>query len=383
MTKTIALLVDSYRDLNARRLFWISLVINLVAVLGCGVLGIKDGSLTIFAWSTPLFPGFFSLITPAEFYRGFFVYFGVMIWLTWAATILALVSTTSIFPDFLAGGSIDIYLSKPIARLWLFAVKYAGGMIFVTLQVAVFAVGGFLVLGIRASDWEPRLFLAIPLVVSVFSFVYCFCVFLGVVTRSAIASLLLTLLIWLGLFGAQSAESILLQLSTVHQLKIQTLERQLSQPGHLSAGHSHHRPFDLMHPQSFADLLPFGLGKESKSQLQQQLDELKADKLLEHLHALSLVSVTLLPKTEVATNLLRKELLRDETTVVDDQTSSAPDFQEDMRMGRMSPDQRDYLNHEVLKAQDSRSVGWSLGTSFVSEFLIVGIAAWLFCRRDF
>ena len=33
MTKTIALLVDSYRDLNARRLFWIALVINIVSGL--------------------------------------------------------------------------------------------------------------------------------------------------------------------------------------------------------------------------------------------------------------------------------------------------------------------------------------------------------------
>jgi hypothetical protein len=188
----------------------------------------------------------------------------------------------------------------------------------------------------------------------------------------------------MGLFGAQSAESILLQLSTVHQLKIQTLERQIAQPTRTVNSHTHTQPLDLTRPKSWAQLMPFGLGTDSKAQLRQELADLKADKTLEHLHAVSLISVTLLPKTEVATDLLRKELLRDESKVVDDQSdSSAPDFQENMRMGRMSPDQRDYLNHEVLKAQDSRSVGWSLGTSFVSEFLIVGLAAWLFCRRDF
>jgi ABC-type transport system involved in multi-copper enzyme maturation permease subunit len=383
MTKTIALFIDSYRELNARRLFWIALVINVVAVMFCGALGIKDGTLTLFAWKTPIDPDFLRFINPAEFYKGLFTYFGVSIWLTWAATILALVSTTSIFPDFLAGGSIDIYLSKPISRLWLFIMKYLGGMIFVALQVTVFAIGGFLVLGLRANDWEPTVFLAIPLVVSVFSFLYCFCVLLGVITRSAIASLLITLLIWLGLFGTQTAESLLLEAATVHQLKIHTLERQLGQVTDVAPRSHRSNRFDLTHPRSYASMMPFGIGQESKAQMERELADLKADKTIERYHEIALVSVTVLPKTEVAVDLLRKVLLKDESKVVDDQSNASPDFQDDLQMRHMSPDQRDYLQHEILKAKDSRSVAWSLGTSFLSEILIVGIAAGLFVRRDF
>jgi ABC-type transport system involved in multi-copper enzyme maturation permease subunit len=383
MTKTIALLVDSYRDLNARRLFWIALVINIVAVLACSAMGIKDGAFTIFAWKTSLFPNFFSLITPAEFYKAIFTYFGVSVWLTWVATILALVSTTSIFPDFLAGGSIDIYLSKPISRLWLFVMKYLGGMIFVTLQVTVYAAGNFLLLGIRAGDWEPRLFLAVPLVVAVFSFLYCFCVLLGVLTRSAIASLLLTMLIWLALFGAQTTESILLEMSIIHNLKIQSLEHQLAQTTAPSTRVSHASRFDLMHPRSITNMVPFGLAQESKADLRRELDELKSETLVDRLHTAALVTVTVLPKTQVATNLLRKSLLKDESADTDDEADDSTEFQDNMEMGRMSRDQRERLRHEVMKVVDSRTVSWSLGTSFISEFLVVGLAAWMFCRRDF
>jgi len=30
-----------------------------------------------------------------------------------------------------------------------------------------------------------------------------------------------------------------------------------------------------------------------------------------------------------------------------------------------------------------RSLGWVLGTSCLSEAVVLGLAAWLFCRRDF
>jgi len=55
------------------------------------------------------------------------------------------------------------------------------------------------VLGIRGGVWEPGLFISIPIVVIFFSYLFAICVLLGLITKSTIASLLLTLLIWFGL----------------------------------------------------------------------------------------------------------------------------------------------------------------------------------------
>jgi len=74
-------------------------------------------------------------------YRAIFSSFMVTIWLAWAATILALISTASIFPDFLSGGAIDLVLSKPIGRFKLFFFKYVTSLLFVLLQVAIFCFG--------------------------------------------------------------------------------------------------------------------------------------------------------------------------------------------------------------------------------------------------
>jgi ABC-type transport system involved in multi-copper enzyme maturation permease subunit len=83
-----------------------------------------------------------TLIAPgAQFwYKWVFSVFVIGIWAKWAALVLALISTASIFPELIASGSIDLYLSKPISRLRLFLTKYVGGLLFVVLQMTIFAV---------------------------------------------------------------------------------------------------------------------------------------------------------------------------------------------------------------------------------------------------
>ena len=131
MTKTFALLMDAYRELNAKRLFWVVLFISALVVSIFGIVGVRNESVTILNWESPIRFVYLSLISQATFYKLLFVTLGIQYWLSWLAVILALVSTAGMFPDFLAGGSIELYLSKPISRLRLFATKYLGGLLFV------------------------------------------------------------------------------------------------------------------------------------------------------------------------------------------------------------------------------------------------------------
>src|SRR5439155_22018452 len=138
----------------------------------------KDGKFTFLWWETPISVQ----VSASDLYKILFSEFGIKWWLSFIATILALISTASIFPDFITGGSIDLYLSKPIGRLRLFLTKYATGLLFVALQVLVFSLASFVVIGVRGKSWEPGIFLAVPLVVSFFSYIYCVCVLIGIVT---------------------------------------------------------------------------------------------------------------------------------------------------------------------------------------------------------
>ncbi|HEX8914516.1 MAG TPA: hypothetical protein VF796_19360, partial [Humisphaera sp.] len=200
MSQTLAIFLDSYRELNARKMFWITLVLSGVFMLAFALFGATDNELTLLttSWPMPMAKTFYKAIL-LEIVL-------VTIWISWAAVILALISTSGIFPDFIAGGSIDLYLAKPIGRLRLFLTKYLAALLFVILQATVFAVCAFLVVGLRAGEWKPGLFLTIPLLTLFFSYIYAVCVLVGVLTRSTIAALTAAMLFWLFLFGLQWTE---------------------------------------------------------------------------------------------------------------------------------------------------------------------------------
>src|SRR5207237_9963707 len=86
----------------------------------------------------------------------------------------------------------------------------------------------FLVLGLRGGAWEPALFLAVPLVVLMFSYLFAVCVLLGVLTRSTVAALLLTLLFWSALWAVHQSEVLLLRAQLFDQPGAARLERQIA-----------------------------------------------------------------------------------------------------------------------------------------------------------
>jgi len=143
MTQTWAIFYDAYRSLNAKKMFWIVLILSGLIVAAFAAVGINKDGLTILGrqWDNPAFntgefPG-------AMFYKVFlFSFLGVHIWLGMVATILGLVSTAGIFPDLINSGAIDLVIAKPISRLRLFLTQYVAGLLFVALQVTAFCWEG-------------------------------------------------------------------------------------------------------------------------------------------------------------------------------------------------------------------------------------------------
>ncbi|MHC4711491.1 MAG: ABC transporter permease [Planctomycetota bacterium] len=198
MTVLTAMLLDAYRELNSKKLFWITLIISGFVVLSYGSIGFNEQGMSMLFGLKQIDSEYVNSETPwaRALYLGIFSDFVVTIWMTWVAVILALISTCSIFPDFMAGGSIDVVLSKPISRWALFGMKYLTSLLFVVLQVGLFCVGIFFCVGLRLGEWNWMIFAAIPIVTVFFSYLYGMCVLAGVLTRSSITALLLTLLFW-------------------------------------------------------------------------------------------------------------------------------------------------------------------------------------------
>jgi len=113
MTQTLAIFIDAYRELNSRRLFWITLMLSALVVAIFALPGIDETGISLAGGHFEMFFNT-SVISREVFYKTAFVQFGIGIWLSWIATILALVSTAGMVPDLISSGSVELVLSKPI-----------------------------------------------------------------------------------------------------------------------------------------------------------------------------------------------------------------------------------------------------------------------------
>jgi len=351
MTQTLAILADAYRRLCAQKMFWIVLMISCLVVASFAAVGINPRGMTIFGFELASETFNSNTIKPVVFYKGLiFADFGIHIWLSLLAIILALISTAGIFPDLIAEGAIDMILSKPISRLRVFLTVYAAGLMFVALQVIVFCLAAFFVLGVRGGFWEPAVFLAVPLVVCLFSYLFSVCTLLGLATRSTVAALLLTMLFWLCLFGIHSTD-----------IGILTFRNEYEQRGAILRGQI--ETLDASTQRS----APGNRTAKRLATLREERDGLLKDiQKLASIHKVVYAVKTALPKTYETVLLLERVLVR---------AADLPGAE--LSTQRRSP------AHGMLLVLHQRPLWWVLGTSLAFEIVILAAGAAIFQRRDF
>jgi len=350
-----AMLIDSYRELNSKRMFWIILALSALFVIVYGSIGFNDNGISMLFGLWQIERDFIKAGSPLSgtLYRAIFSSFVVGLWLAWIATILALVSTASIFPDFIAGGSIDLVLCRPIKRITIFLMKYISSMLFVGVQVAIVCVGAFVCMGLRLGDWEWRLFLAIPIVLLFFSYLFSICVFFGVWTRSTLAALLFTMMAWFGLYALNQTEAII---GTVQgQMRVQ-ME---------NGGRHFERDSDGVRVQAPVDM-----------ELQDTIDTLDTWR-----RRVKLVKAPF-PKTDLTIAILDRLLLRDtDLNLVD---IFAGNFQMNAD-GQFVPkrDEEDQAMSEMMAEYTDHSTAYIIGTSVAFEVVLLGLACFIFVWRDY
>lgn len=377
--QTAAIFHDAYRELNARKMFWIALILSLLAIGAFAMVDVTPTGLTFFGYEQNT-----QFIPPKSLYKSVFADLMIGTWLTWAATILAVVSTASIFPDFLTGGSIDLYLAKPISRVRLFLTKYVAGMAFAFLQVALFAIVAFFVFGIRGHMWEPRLFWMIPIVLCFFSYLFSVSVLLGVWTRSALAALLLTMIFWAIVYAIHFSEIWFQASIDVTQDQIIGINDELAelnkppQPGSPPIG-SAQRLW-----ATFGDAGRLvGISGVLPPPQKNLIDERNMDESnlqsIRFWHRLIFPVQVLVPKTTETIALLNDMLLsRNEfENIMDTRRESALEAGHDRRAHRLD------LADEVDQITRARTMWWVLGSSLCFEGVVILLAGRMFCRRDY
>jgi hypothetical protein len=294
-------------------------------------------------------------------------------WLTWADSILALISTAGIFPDFISSGSIDLFLARPIGRLRLFLTKYVAGLMFVTLQVSIFTVISFLVLGIRGRLWEPGLLYAIPLVVIFFSYLFSICTLVGVLLRSTVAALLLTILAWAGIWMLDYTDRMLQVLPEQLMMQRDIMQDQIDATD---------RRLEQRRQEPGASTQPgiAALEKE-RAELVAQRDAMDSPQWLFTARNVVYGVKSFVPKTRETIAMLDRVLFEDEDLREHSRHDEveAPTAEEARR--RRMRRGGDLTNQVRLDRE--RSGWWVIGTSLLFEVGMLALGAWIFCRRDY
>ncbi len=369
--QTWAILIDAYRELNARKMFWISLGISLLVVCVFAGLGINEKGIELLWFTVEIGPLTTALMSRSLFYKTLFMSVGLTIWLGWASTILALVSTASIIPDFVSSGSIEGMLARPISRSRLFLTKYFASLLFVVLQAIVFSAASILVIGVRGGVWLWGLMLAVPIITLFFSYLYCVSALVGVWTRSTLASLLASLAVWGVVLAMGVAEN-----------------------GLLIAKISAENPIPLIEKDVEARELQVRKAKESSTdpadfaKLEKRLEERREDLItqrekvasIDTWYRIAFTAKTILPKTGDTKELLERAVINDREM---EQMANMADDRDNRRGGGPFGASDMKAVRQAEKINKSRSLWWVIGTSVLFEAFIVAWACRIFARRDF
>lgn len=114
----------------------------------------------------------------------------------WITVLFSVVITAAFIPNVLRKGTIDLVITKPVARAQFLVYKYLGGLLFIALPTAATVGLVWLVIGWRSGIWAPQFLVVIPLLVFYFAVLYSVSVLLGVTTRSTIVAIVGTLIVW-------------------------------------------------------------------------------------------------------------------------------------------------------------------------------------------
>jgi ABC-type transport system involved in multi-copper enzyme maturation permease subunit len=369
----LAILRESWLTLRAEKLFKLVLGLNLLVIVAYASIGFDATGVSIFFGLAHVDSEYIHEGTSLAktLYLGIYSAFIVNLWLAWAASILALISTSSIFPSFLKEGAVELVMSRPTRRSTIFFVKYFGGLLFVMVQVGIFTLGAFLAAGWRIDVWDPAIFLAIPLITLFYSYLFCINVLVGVITRSTLTALLATLLFWFATFSIHTTDHVLTENLFRFQETASRADKRIAE-------------LEAERDTANADLNTKEADNVEHWLQGPQKEAAAARKAFEQLSpwetTMGIIRTTI-PETDRTLALLHRQLERNsDVSLIDLMTGRGFDDEDDPP--------RELNAHEVAQRkvveQENQIPAWRIiGKSLIFEVIVLGLALWIFRRRDY
>ena len=124
--------------------------------------------------------------------------------------LISVVVTAAFVPNMVRKGTLELLLVRPIPRWRLLVFKYVGSLLFVGALLGLLIFFAWLVTGILANIWSPGIILALPSLLLFFALLLSVSTFTGVLTRSTLSAMLVTVCYWVVLFilGQMHAQTV-------------------------------------------------------------------------------------------------------------------------------------------------------------------------------
>jgi len=184
--KILAIITDTFRELLVRKTLIGFLVFNVLGLVGIAIF-VNTGSIASVATNQK------QTMTP-ELYEKIAEMFEVAVMSIFYIVLIfiSIFSTASVIPSVLEKGTIDLYLSKPLARWELLFGKILGSVLVVAANVGVFMLGAWIILSIRLGTWNTGFIEAAPVLLFAFIVLYSIVVVFNVITRSSAVGIIVT-----------------------------------------------------------------------------------------------------------------------------------------------------------------------------------------------
>ena len=369
MKPYLTILLDSFRMLKARTIFWVTLGISLLVALIYLSIGFDEKGMSLFFGLSHFESDMFRRGTPQSetLYVAIFTKLIAEYWLSWIAVLLALVSCAAIFPEALQEGASGVVLTKKLSRFQVFVAKFVGSLLFVTLQVTLFVVIVFVALRWRVGSWNPSIFWYVPLILLVFTYLYSFMVVIAVKTKSVMTALILTLVLWavssfVGFIEGQIYSAIKMTERMEDSGKRMDVEARSAQTEE-SEGE---------------EALP---SEEPEMKLEQEEYRSSSDaNSMKTWHQRIVAAYALFPKTG------RTMEIADRLLVVNGEKGSSKGTFMTIMMGMEMEEHDQGMSEEFVRvgeeSADRHSKTYAIGTSVAFSVVMLALSAWIFCRKE-
>lgn len=180
-----ALMVDTFREAMARKIFWgfwgcsTVLLLGLLTVLGIDIVEGSVAAVRIFGQDLSG-----NGVSAEQMVDG--VLGGLAAFLFSMGLFLAIFASAGLIPPIFEPGRIEMLLSKPLSRSRLLLGKYLGALAVIGANIAYLVIGAWLILGFKTGIWKAGFLYAGLLAVFAFAVMLTVVTLIGTAFQSSV-----------------------------------------------------------------------------------------------------------------------------------------------------------------------------------------------------